>query len=50
MKKMMPVMFIGHGSPMNIIEDNIFTRDWKRIGKSLPKPNLVYLPSIIKIF
>ena len=31
----MPVMFLGHGSPMNAIGDNEFTREWNRIGSSL---------------
>lgn len=34
----MPVLFVGHGSPMNAIEDNQFAREWARIGKSLPTP------------
>jgi 4,5-DOPA dioxygenase extradiol len=34
----MPVLFIGHGSPMNAIEDNEFSREWISLGKSLPKP------------
>ena len=33
-----PVFFIGHGSPMNAMEDNAFTREWQRIGASLPRP------------
>jgi 4,5-DOPA dioxygenase extradiol len=37
----MPVLFLGHGSPMNAIEDNEFVRTWKELGKSLPKPNAV---------
>ncbi len=37
----MPVLFIGHGSPMNAIEDNTFSKEWQRIGKSLPKPNAI---------
>jgi len=28
----MPVLFIGHGSPMNGIEDNIFSESWKKKG------------------
>ena len=31
----MPVMFLGHGSPMNAIQDNEFTREWHRIASSL---------------
>jgi len=37
----MPVLFIGHGSPMNAIEDNIFSRKWVEIGKTLPKPKAI---------
>ena len=36
-----PVFFIGHGSPMNAIEDNAFTREWQRIGASLPRPKAI---------
>ena len=32
----MPVIFVGHGSPMNAIEDNRYTKGWKEIGKSIP--------------
>lgn len=34
----MPVLFVGHGSPMNAIEDNEFVRGWRDLGKSLPEP------------
>jgi len=37
----MPVLFLGHGSPMNAIEENEFVRGWRMIGKTLPKPNAV---------
>ena len=37
----MPVIFIGHGSPMNAIEDNFFTKTWTKIGLSLPKPKAI---------
>ncbi len=37
----MPVLFVGHGSPMNAIEDNEFSRAWAAAGKSLPKPTAV---------
>lgn len=29
----MPVLFVGHGSPMNAIEDNTFSRSWRELGK-----------------
>lgn len=37
----MPVLFLGHGSPMNAIEDNIFSQGWRAVGKDLPKPNAI---------
>ena len=33
MSEKMPVLFVGHGSPMNAIEDNEFSRAWKDAGK-----------------
>ena len=37
----LPVLFIGHGSPMNAIEENEFVTGWRNIGKTLPKPNAI---------
>lgn len=37
----MPVLFLGHGSPMNAIEDNAWRREWQRLGKTLPKPRAI---------
>ncbi|MDI9862362.1 4,5-DOPA-extradiol-dioxygenase [Flectobacillus roseus] len=37
----MPAFFLGHGSPMNAIEDNEFSRGWKKIGQDLPKPRAI---------
>ncbi len=37
----MPVLFMGHGSPMNAIEENEFVTNWRNIGKTLPKPNAI---------
>jgi len=37
----MPVLFIGHGSPMNAIEDNEFSQAWIEVGKVLPHPNAI---------
>lgn len=37
----MPAFFIGHGSPMNGIEDNAFSRSWADLGKTLPEPAAV---------
>lgn len=37
----MPVLFAGHGSPMNAIEDNVYSRTWRELGSILPKPRAV---------
>ena len=41
----MPVLFIGHGSPINVISDNDFTRSLKELGKILPKPKAILVIS-----
>ena len=41
----MPVVFIGHGSPMNAIEDNEFTETWRKIADSIPRPKTVLVVS-----
>lgn len=37
----MPVLFLGHGSPMNALEENEFVSGWREAGKSLPRPNAI---------
>jgi 4,5-DOPA dioxygenase extradiol len=37
----MPALFIGHGSPMNALEDNSYTRAWRALGTSLPRPTAI---------
>jgi 4,5-DOPA dioxygenase extradiol len=37
----MPVLFVGHGSPMNAIEDNAFSRGWATLARRLPRPKTV---------
>lgn len=37
----MPALFIGHGSPMNAIEDNSFVREWQALGERLPQPEAI---------
>jgi 4,5-DOPA dioxygenase extradiol len=39
--KKMPALFVGHGSPVNAIEDNEFSRRWREIGSSLPRPRAI---------
>ena len=41
----MPVLFIGHGSPMNAIEDNEFSQRWHQMGKEIPTPKAVVVVS-----
>lgn len=36
-----PVLFLGHGSPMNVVGDNAVTRAWTRLGRALGKPRAV---------
>ncbi len=37
----MPVLFVGHGSPMNALEDNEFVREWQRLGRDIAKPTAI---------
>jgi len=37
----MPVLFLGHGSPMNAIEENEFVTGFRNIGKEIPRPNAI---------
>lgn len=37
----MPVLFLGHGSPMNAIEENEFVKGFRDTGKTIPKPNAI---------
>jgi 4,5-DOPA dioxygenase extradiol len=37
----LPALFVEHGSPMNAIEDNEFSRTWEKVGQSPPKPNAI---------
>jgi 4,5-DOPA dioxygenase extradiol len=41
----MPVLFIGHGSPMNIVMDNDFTQSLIKLGKNLPRPKSIMVIS-----
>jgi 4,5-DOPA dioxygenase extradiol len=37
----MPVLFLGHGSPMNAIEENEFVSGWKKTRQLLPEPHAI---------
>ena len=44
-ERLQPVFFIGHGSPMNGIEQNIFSQKWQQIGKTIDLPCAVLVVS-----
>jgi 4,5-DOPA dioxygenase extradiol len=44
-QQLMPVLFIGHGSPMNGIEDTEFSRRWKKMAEEIPVPSAVLVVS-----
>lgn len=37
----MPVLFLGHGSPMNAIEENEFVAGFRQTAKSIPRPSAI---------
>ncbi|MBP2168327.1 4,5-DOPA dioxygenase extradiol [Erwinia toletana] len=37
----MPALFLGHGSPMNVLEENIYTETWRKLGETLPRPQAI---------
>src|SRR6185369_9896345 len=41
MEKRMPVIFFGHGNPMNALLENDYTGGWANIGASLPSPKAI---------
>ena len=41
MSILLPSLFIGHGSPMNALADNAFTRAWAALGQSIPRPRAI---------
>ena len=41
MTNRMPALFLGHGSPMNAMADNEYTRAWSMLGRTLPRPRAV---------
>lgn len=50
----MPALFLGHGSPMVTLDDNTYTRAWRLLGESLPRPRAIlcvsahwYLPETL---
>jgi 4,5-DOPA dioxygenase extradiol len=43
----MPVLFLGHGSPMNAIEDNVYRRSWQALGQEFGEGKKYPMPSLI---
>lgn len=41
----MPAAFIGHGSPMNALEQNRYTAAWRSFGQTIPKPRAILVVS-----
>jgi 4,5-DOPA dioxygenase extradiol len=41
MPNLMPAVFFGHGNPMNALLENVYTKGWAFIGKSVPRPKAV---------
>lgn len=41
----LPALFLGHGSPMNALEDNSFTDTWRQLAKTMPRPKAIVLIS-----
>ena len=37
----MPVLFLGHGSPMNAIDENVFVQGFRKVSKEIPTPNAI---------
>ncbi|MBS4432746.1 4,5-DOPA dioxygenase extradiol [Pectobacterium punjabense] len=37
----MPALFLGHGSPMNVLESNAYTQAWQTLGETLPRPKAI---------
>jgi len=40
-RKRMPVLFVGHGNPMNAIESNAYSRAWEEMGRGLLRPKAI---------
>jgi 4,5-DOPA dioxygenase extradiol len=36
-----PVLFVGHGTPLNVLDDNVYTRAWEDIGAKLGRPRVI---------
>lgn len=41
----MPVVFLGHGNPMNALQDTVYSRSWSDLGRTLPRPQAILVVS-----
>jgi 4,5-DOPA dioxygenase extradiol len=41
----LPVVFVGHGTPFSVIDPNVWTAQWGRIGPTLPRPAAILMIS-----
>ena len=41
MSRRLPVLFLGHGSPLNALRENDWTRGWRALGTALPRPRTI---------
>ena len=41
----MPAAFLGHGNPMNALDDNRYTRAWRAFGEAVPRPRAILVVS-----
>jgi 4,5-DOPA dioxygenase extradiol len=41
MPQRMPVLFVGHGNPMNAITSNVYTKAWAEMGRTMPRPKAI---------
>jgi 4,5-DOPA dioxygenase extradiol len=41
----LPVVFVGHGTPFSIIDPNVWTSAWDRVGRTLPRPAAILMIS-----
>ena len=53
MAETMPVIFFGHGNPMNAVFENEWTRGWAELGRTIPRPKAIlcvsahwYIPAV----
>jgi 4,5-DOPA dioxygenase extradiol len=40
-QSVMPTLFLAHGSPMNVIQENRYTRDWQQLARPIPRPKAI---------